>query len=985
MSRTTRKFVIATVMSTFGLMNAPAEAVCSQEGNKYTCSGADHDTQNLTGDVLDVVLDGTSYINTDSGYGLSVTGSSLTITQQEGGIIVADGSGINIENTGTGDTTLNISGTVVAKRADGIEIITSYEAGAITLIQEAGTISGEQNGIQTQYMGTADTFIAVSGEVKGESNNGINALNGSTAKNLSIMQSGGKITGRFNGIQASNQGTGNTSIITTSDVSGEYAGVFVDNHASAQDILVMQSDGSITGGHYGIYAYNHGIGDTTILTAGNVTGTNGSGIYVDNAESANNLSIVQSGGKITGGEHGIYANNHSRGDTSVTTRGEIVGENGSGVSVSTMDGGDIAFTQIQGKISGTQSGIDILNRETGATTVNISGEVIGGSVAGINTDFRGNDGKTTINLNQGADISAASGIAIRSTHSDATVNLNNGAKVSGQILLGNGNNILNLNQGSDVSGLTVINGNDDDDPEDSITTLNINQSLTGSSFSEGAAGDVAILNWNIINVGNAAQTRNATLTLSGDLNADQITIASGGRVNVSSAVRDVTLAGKVNNAGSLDLGIERNSDNRLTIEGDYSGDNGNLVLNSVLEGDNGTADRLIVNGDTAGHTWVSINNLGGQGALTDKGIEIVTVKGDSAGTFAKSGRIVAGAYDYDVVKKDSNWFLASEKAYRPEFGSYLANARAANTLFHTRLHDRLGETQYTDRLTGEQKVTSLWMRHIGGHNRFRDASGKLHTQSNRYVMQLGGDIAQWSRNGLDRWHLGLMTGYANNQSRTHSKANGYTSRGDINGYSVGLYGTWYANQKEKTGAYVDAWMLYNWFDNQVTGQNLATEKYHADGITAALETGYTFQTGESRDGRTRYWLQPKIQLTWMDVQADDHIENNGTQVVNNTNGNLQTRLGMKFYQQGNHISDEGKDRTFQPFIEANWIHNTHNDSVMMNGISNAITGARDVGELKLGVEGQINARLQLWGNVAQQLGDNGFSDTQGTLGIKYQF
>ncbi|MEJ1268574.1 hypothetical protein WDV93_20850 [Pantoea ananatis] len=341
------------------------------------------------------------------------------------------------------------------------------------------------------------------------------------------MQSGGKITGRFNGIQASNQGTGNTSIITTSDVSGEYAGVFVDNHASAQDILVMQSDGSITGGHYGIYAFNHGIGDTTILTAGNVTGTNASGIYVDNAESANNLSIVQSGGKITGGEHGIYANNHSRGDTSVTTRGEIVGENGSGVSVSTMDGGDIAFTQIQGKISGTQSGIDILNRETGATTVNISGEVIGGSVAGINTDFRGNDGKTTINLNQGADISAASGIAIRSTHSDATVNLNNGAKVSGQILLGNGNNTLNLNQGSDVSGLTVINGNDDDDPEDSITTLNINQSLTGSSFSEGAAGDVAILNWNIINVGNAAQTRNATLTLSGDLNADQITIASG--------------------------------------------------------------------------------------------------------------------------------------------------------------------------------------------------------------------------------------------------------------------------------------------------------------------------------------------------------------------------------------------------------------------------------------------------------------------------
>ncbi|MDM3523652.1 autotransporter outer membrane beta-barrel domain-containing protein, partial [Citrobacter sp. Ca226] len=100
--------------------------------------------------------------------------------------------------------------------------------------------------------------------------------------------------------------------------------------------------------------------------------------------------------------------------------------------------------------------------------------------------------------------------------------------------------------------------------------------------------------------------------------------------------------------------------------------------------------------------------------------------------------------------------------------SYLANTLAANTLFTTRLHDRLGETQYTDVFTGEQKVTSLWMRHVGGHNRFKDSSGQISTQSNRYVMQLGGDIAQWSTDGLDRWHLGLMAGYANSKSRSHS-------------------------------------------------------------------------------------------------------------------------------------------------------------------------------------------------------------------------
>ncbi|KYZ90247.1 hypothetical protein ACM47_22500 [Escherichia coli] len=80
---------------------------------------------------------------------------------------------------------------------------------------------------------------------------------------------------------------------------------------------------------------------------------------------------------------------------------------------------------------------------------------------------------------------------------------------------------------------------------------------------------------------------------------------------------------------------------------------------------------------------------------------------------------------------------------RPESGSYIANLAAANTMFTTRLHDRLGDTQYIDMLTGEVKTTSLWMRNVGGHTRFKDSSGQLSTQSNRYVLQLGGDLAQW--------------------------------------------------------------------------------------------------------------------------------------------------------------------------------------------------------------------------------------------------
>ncbi|HAU5637662.1 autotransporter outer membrane beta-barrel domain-containing protein [Citrobacter amalonaticus] len=451
----------------------------------------------------------------------------------------------------------------------------------------------------------------------------------------------------------------------------------------------------------------------------------------------------------------------------------------------------------------------------------------------------------------------------------------------------------------------------------------------------------------------------------------------------------------------------------MTINGDYTGNNGLLALRTVLGDDLSATDKLVVRGDTSGITRVSVSNAGGNGAATTEGIRIIDVEGVSNGTFVKEGRIVAGAYDYDIVKRDNqNWSLTSvalpgpipptppvepkepevpapptpagPHQYRPETGSYLANILAANTLFTTRLHDRLGETQYTDALTGEQKVTSLWMRHVGGHNRFKDGSGQISTQSNRYVMQLGGDIAQWSTDGLDRWHLGLMAGYANSKSRSHSSLTGYTSRGEISGYSAGLYGTWYANDADKTGAYVDGWMLYNWFDNTVSGQGLASEKYDSDGITASVETGYTWKLAEFSE-RNALYIQPKAQITWMDVQADTHVEKNGTRVVDKTDGNLQTRLGVKAYLQGHNAMDDGKDRTFQPFVEANWIHNTSSYSVKMDDISNDVKGNRNIGELKVGVEGQLNQRLQLWGNVAQQIGDNGYSDTQGMLGIKYSF
>lgn len=672
-------------------------------------------------------------------------------------------------------------------------------------------------------------------------------------------------------------------------------------------------------------------------------------------------------------------------------------------------------------------------------------ETSGASSTGI---YAASSSKTELGNNATITVNGVSAHAVYSTNAtvnlgeNATINVNNSAKAASYSKAPRGLYAASRGAINLAGGAAITMAGDNSNESYAISTE------TGGIV-DGSAGGRFLIDGDIHAAGATAATsslpqQNSTIKLNMTDNslwsgASYITRATAGTGVISLKMSDATW-NMTNSSTLTDLTLNGGAVvnfghavgepwQTLTINEDFTGNGGKLVFNTVLNDDTSETDKLKVLGNTTGNAFVAVNNIGGAGAQTVEGIEIIDVAGNSDATFEKAGRIVAGAYDYNVVQKGNNWYLTSfipappepedpdpvdphdpdpvdpdpvdpvdpiipepeepvappvtEQQYRPEAGSYLANNYAANTLFMTRLHDRLGETQYTDMLTGEKKVTSLWLRNVGAHTRFKESSGQLKTQSNSYVMQLGGDLAQWSSDGLDRWHIGAMAGYANSQSRTQSSLTGYYSRGQVTGYSVGLYGTWYANEADKSGTYVDTWALYNWFDNKVMGQEQATEKYKSSGITASVEAGYSFKLGESE--RNSYWLQPKAQVVWMDVQADNHREANGTRVKDNTNGNLMTRLGVKAYINGHNAIDDGKSREFQPFVEANWIHNTQTTSVKMDDVSNDMRGTKNIGELKVGVEGQITPRLNVWSNVAQQVGDKGYSDTRGMLGVKYNF
>ena len=590
----------------------------------------------------------------------------------------------------------------------------------------------------------------------------------------------------------------------------------------------------------------------------------------------------------------------------------------------------------------------------------------------------------------------------------------------------NSHGSINIYAGGKITGQTIIN--------DLATITGAGPLQNEGELIFQRSADY-LLSFDLGSTGSLIQNGPYALTLSVASSYSGATIINGGSIkagadNVFSTLSDYTtytggtldLDGynqtlqSLNNGGTVNFGGI--GGNTLTIIGDYIGHNGLLNMNSVLEDDGSITDKLTIGGNTSGNTYVQVNNLGGSGAQTLNGIELITVAGNSAGEFTQSGRIVAGAYDYYLERgiggNEANWYLQSSiptsvpgpgipdvpdvpgvpdipgepsppMVERSEASSYSANLAAANNMFVTRMHDRLGETHYVDALTGEHKITSLWLRTEGGHNRSRDTQDQLRTQSNRYVMQLGGDIAQWSHNGADRFHLGIMGGYGNNKSTTESLLSGYSARASVDGYSAGVYGTWYANSADKTGLYVDSWAQYSWFNNRVNGQELAAEEYKSKGVTASIESGYTFKVGENSAKNASYFIQPKAQVTWMGVKADDHKEANGTRVSGEGDGNIQTRLGVKAFMNGYADQDKGKDRVFQPFVEANWIHNTKDFGTTMNGMTVKQAGAANIGELKLGVEGQLSKKVNVWGNVGQQVGKKGYSDTAVMLGVKYNF
>ncbi len=581
----------------------------------------------------------------------------------------------------------------------------------------------------------------------------------------------------------------------------------------------------------------------------------------------------------------------------------------------TVNKGGISQGELTGggnlNVTGGTLAIEGLNaRYNALTSISPNAEVSLDNTQGLGRGNIANDGLLTLKNVTGELRNSISGKGIVSATARTDVELDgDNSRFVGQFNIDTGS-ALSVNEQKNLGDASVINNG--------LLTISTERSWA-MTHSISGSGDVTKLGTGILTLNNDSAAYQGTTDIVGgeiafgsdsaiNMASQHINIHNSGVMsgNVTTAgdmnvmpggalrVAKTTIGGNLENGGTVQMNSEGGKPgNVLTVNGNYTGNNGLMTFNATLGGDNSPTDKMNVKGDTQGNTRVRVDNIGGVGAQTVNGIELIEVGGNSAGNFAlTTGTVEAGAYVYTLAKgkgnDEKNWYLTSKwdgvtpadtpdpinnppvvdpegpSVYRPEAGSYISNIAAANSLFSHRLHDRLGEPQYTDSLHSQGSASSMWMRHVGGHERSRAGDGQLNTQANRYVLQLGGDLAQWSSNAQDRWHLGVMAGYANQHSNTQSNRVGYKSDGRISGYSAGLYATWYQNDANKTGAYVDSWALYNWFDNSVSSDNRSADDYDSRGVTASVEGGYTFEAGtfSGSEGTLNTWyVQPQAQIT----------------------------------------------------------------------------------------------------------------------------
>lgn len=475
--------------------------------------------------------------------------------------------------------------------------------------------------------------------------------------------------------------------------------------------------------------------------------------------------------------------------------------------------------------------------------------------------------------------------------------------------------------GSESSQLHLTNGaslliDQDTDLEDfeGIFALNADGTLV-YDVSDGQEGTFSS---RVSGNGFVEKTGAGTLTLSNTGSVMNLRL-SDGTVNLENGiVLDTFIMG----AGSTSK-AKSNSDVVTEIDGvltiyNFVGNGGTFVMDVALGESSGNGDTVelgendndglhIVESAT-GQATIQIRDKNGLSKGAEERIKLVEIDSNADVTFSLAGgAVTAGAYDYTLVREDrsasgdevetgSDWYLSSIEGQEQirnttvHAGSYIAIASAAQ-LFDLSLHDRVGNRDWINPVTGEKQSTSLWMHQTFSHERSRDSTNQIRMRNTSSVTMLGGDLVQWTTSGNGMAYAGVMGGYGTMDTKSRSHRTNLRSDADTDAWGVGAYFGWKADSDAFTGPYVDGWVMFTHADSTVEGTDVR-EDAKGQGLSASIEAGWGFHVGSVKtdNGKTAdFHIEPHASATWFGMNYDD-ISNETHDVTFEGHNNVRTRL-----------------------------------------------------------------------------------------------
>ncbi|WP_080400283.1 autotransporter outer membrane beta-barrel domain-containing protein [Burkholderia ubonensis] len=998
-----------------------------------------------------------------SGYGLFVTkggtatGSAdiRTAGSNAQAVYVSDGGNVKLSDSSVatagsrspaihalfGNASVALDNTAVTTIGNWSHGIEASDKGTITL-QDGSVATSGQSAYGLYAIGAGSNLNATGTIVTTSGNNGIGAYNQGggliTLDDVSIVTAGGNATG----VQIGAQGvTGNGTTENVVQISGSTitttgynsAGLLASDNATLNAANTeVQTSGASSFGAAALF------GAQIRLEGGSVSTTG------DDA-----WGLVVAGMPATAGDSGTTA-------PSISASGLTVSTSGQNAPAAYVAGGT-NLSMANGTLAATGAGSDALYSAaydtTGAASASFatstlesaqaSGLHVSGAALSVSLDNSTvAAGAHAMIADSGATLSiVADGSTLTgSADVDATSTLD--AK------LRNGS-IWNVTKASNVSSLTLDNG--------TVRYFGPAQ-LNAGGVTLGANGGIVDtgqfdteLTATIAGTGPLQKTGTGTLTLSGENTySGNTTVSDGvlqaGSAGAFSAASSFTVAGGAvldlngfsqtvagaRNSGTVHFGTTAGT--VLDVTGDYAGNDGLLVMNTVLGDSSSVTDLLHVQGSTSGNTSVQIVNAQGLGALTTgDGIKVIQVDGTSGGKFTQSAQIEAGAYVYTLYKggtggdtANGNWYLRSTLesqssssdqsmandssstdhsapapasdtiatqdaptipsariAYRPGTVGYVMtpqlNANVGFSILGT-LHRRVGDVPGAA-APQNTRNHGVWGR-VEGQTLQADTISRFSADSRSMFVQFGKDWSLARDTAGGSTHAGVTMSFgsasADFSDRMRSIAGLGTATGTVETQTQGFGGYWTRYFPDE--AYTDSVIQLNHYQNRYGDIAGNTASQNGFGVAVSEELGKAFQVS-----RLPIAVEPQIQLAYQYLNLKG-FNDNVSAISGTTTHALRGRIGFRLLR--SNMENATKSSALTPYFTANLLRDfISSGQTVVGGTPIDTTLSRTWLDVGLGFTASYGKHGELYASARylHNLGGERRRGVSGNMGLRYMW